>query len=397
MKIVYYFDSPPETYTKSIFLAGPSPRKSKIQSWRPEALKILEAKGYDGVVFVPEQKPGNIQSDYDWSLAPEWEHTMLNMADIILFWVPRDLTVLPDGELKLPGFTTNVEFGYFVSSGKAVLGYPEGAPHTDYLRFMADKYYVPMLSSLEETIDKSLELLGVGALRTDGERSIPLFLWNTKTFQEWHCSQKRAGNSLNGARLRWMCKVGQNKDKVFYWVLHPSIHVLAENRNKTNELVISRFDISSAVLYRRRTDVMKSEVVLVREFRSPARNGSGFIWELPGGSSADDKNPLETIVEEIKEETGLFFSEARFERIQSRQMAATMSAHQGTLYAVELVEKELNWLKNQKGLPHGSSLDDPTGERVFIEVVTLKEILEKNLVDWSNLGMILSVLFGKGS
>ena len=39
---------------KSIFLAGPTPRSKEVKSWRPEAIRLLKEKGFDGVVFVPE-------------------------------------------------------------------------------------------------------------------------------------------------------------------------------------------------------------------------------------------------------------------------------------------------------------------------------------------------------
>ena len=392
MKAVYYYDEPPDSYTKSIFLAGPSPRTPDIQSWRPEALKTLEAKGFDGIVFVPEPKPGD-NSQYDWSKAPQWEHRMLDMADIVLFWVPRDISTLPNGESKLPGFTTNVEFGHWVSSGKAVLGHPPRAPHTDYLRFMADKFHVPTMFTLEDTINKSLELIGNGAFRSGGEREIPLQLWETHTFQAWYKSHIHAGNRLDGAKVKWIFKIGQNKDKIFYWVIYPNIYIASEKRNKTNEVVISRLDISAVVLYKRQQDILNSEVVLIKEFRSPARTKDGFIWESPGGSSHSSVDSLQVIVYETFEEVGLKIEGPRFKNVGSRQMAGTMSAHHGVLYAVELTDKELEWLKDQKDIPHGADYpDNPTGERVYTNVVKLRDVLQNNLTDWSNLGMILSVL-----
>ena len=397
MNIIYYYDEPPKSFSKSIFLAGPTPRTSEVKSWRPEALRILAEKGYDGVVFVPEVKPGDTE-EYDWSKAPQWEHKMLDMADIVLFWVPRDMTIMLDNKLRLPGFTTNVEFGHWVNSGKAVLGHPPRAPHTGYLRFMADKFRAPTtLFTLEETVNKSMELIGEGVLRTGGEREIPLFLWNTKSFQDWYQSQKRAGNRLDGAKIYWTFKVGKNKDRVFYWAIHPNIYIASENRNKTNECVISRFDISSVILYKKQPDILDSEIVLIREFRSPARNSQGFVWELPGGSSPDTSDPLKTIVDETFEEVGLSLDKSRFEPINSRQLAATMSAHHGILFAVELADEEMEWLKSQKDIPHGADYpNNPTGEQAYTEVVKLKDILYNNLVDWSNLGMIFSVLSQKG-
>ncbi|MDO8496706.1 MAG: nucleoside 2-deoxyribosyltransferase domain-containing protein [bacterium] len=389
MRVIYYCDEPPESFSKSIFLAGPSPRTPDVKSWRPNALRILKAKGYDGVVYVPEPKSKNKSkfNEDDWKIkAPKWEHKMLDRSDVVLFWVPRGL-------VKLPGFTTNVEFGHWVNSGKAVLGHPPKAPHTGYLRFMADKFQVPKLFTLEKTIDKALAIIGDGAIRTGGEREIPLFLWNTPSFQLWYQSQKKVGNRLDGVRVYWTFKVGRNKEKVFYWAIHPNIYIASEDRNKTNESVISRFDISSVVLYKRAENNLDSEVVLVREFRSPARNDSGFVWELPGGSSPNNADPLQTIAEETFEEVGLVIDKSRFQPVISRQMAATLSAHHGNLYSVELTDEELSWLKSQEGIPHGADYpDNPTGERAYTVVVKLRDILYNNLVDWANVGMIHSVL-----
>src|SRR5271157_3487310 len=92
MKIIYTGEEMPETITKSIFLAGPTPRNQKEQeSWRPEAIKYLKDKGFDGVVFAPEGRDGKFKMDYDDQI--EWEEKHLNVADCIAFWVPRDLTL----------------------------------------------------------------------------------------------------------------------------------------------------------------------------------------------------------------------------------------------------------------------------------------------------------------
>ena len=65
---------------------------------------------------------------------------------MVVFWVPRDLDTMP-------GFTTNVEFGLSVASGKhIVLGYPEGAPKMSYLRTLADKFDMPVFKHLDLTL-----------------------------------------------------------------------------------------------------------------------------------------------------------------------------------------------------------------------------------------------------
>jgi hypothetical protein len=56
--VVYALEEPPAIFAKSIFLAGPTPRRPEVASWRPDALRILQEAGYDGVVFVPEDRSG---------------------------------------------------------------------------------------------------------------------------------------------------------------------------------------------------------------------------------------------------------------------------------------------------------------------------------------------------
>ena len=390
MKIIYYYDEPPESFSKSIFLAGPSPRRKDTSSWRPEALRILEEKGYDGIVFVPEGPPKKGSSKYNPELSEAWEHKMIDMSDIMLFWVPRDLTIVGYRETKFPGFTTNVEFGHWVNSGKAVLGYPPKAPNTRYLKFMADKFHVPTFLTLEETIDKSLELVGDGALRTGGEREIPLFIWKLRAFQNWYQAQRNAGNRLDGAEVEWISRVRNKPEAIFAFALRPRIYIASEDRVKLNDPVVFRLDISSVVLYKRHSDPLDSEIVLIKEFRSASSTADGFIWELPGGSSPFTTDPLEVATEEIKEEVGLEIAHNRLEYLGSRQVAGTLSAHKSHTYSVELTDEELAWAKNQKGIPHGADYpDNLTGERAYTEVLSLREIIKNNLTDWSNIGMIL--------
>lgn len=114
---------------KTIFLAGPTPRDRDIPSWRPDFIKTLEEKGEECTVFVPETSDGWWHSNYEAQC--EWEYDHLHMADCIVFWIPRDLETLP-------GFTTNVEFGYWISQDecKMYYGRPDGSPKTRYLDWL---------------------------------------------------------------------------------------------------------------------------------------------------------------------------------------------------------------------------------------------------------------------
>ncbi len=384
MHPVFTGEDPPDSFTKSLFLAGPTPRSADVQSWRPEAIRFLEQAGFDGVVFVPENRDGGLKPSYDSQAG--WEHRMLDMADYILFWVPRDLEMMP-------AFTTNIEFGWWMDSGKVIFGAPSNSPKNDYLRYCARKFMIPQAETLLATIDEAIKFVGSGAERRGGERFVPFYIWQTPSFQSWYQALKQAGNRLEWARLEWVKRVGPRRQFVYAWALHAHIFVSAEGRYKTNETVISRPNISSVLLYRRMPEIMKSLVVLVQEFRSSGATPDGFIHELPSGSSSNlELSPSEIASEEVYEETGLWINSSRLAPHSSRQLAGTFSAHKASLFSAELTYEELDFLAGQAGVAHGANLADLTGERTYVEIKTLEEILRKNLVDWSVLGMILSIL-----
>lgn len=378
MKIVYALEPFPDACAKSVFLAGPTPRSKNVNSWRSEALRILETKDYDGAVFVPETADAEWKASYQEQI--DWETEGLNRADCILFWVPRDL-------VSLPAFTTNIEFGEWHRSGKIVFGAPEGAAKVDYLFAKAERMNVPKAKTLEATVDAALAMIGSGALRSGGECQVPLGVWNTASFQAWHQAQKKAGNRLDGAKVEWTFRVGPGKKIVFLWALHVDVHVAAENRNKTNEVVLSRPDISTVVLIGPDRG-FDTEVVLVREFRSPASTPDGYVREVPGGSSFKPKeNAFAVAAAEVLEETGLEIDAGRVHWHGDRQLTATLLAHKAHLFSARVTEIELEWLRGQAGIVHGVAEDT---ERTYVELRTVRQLLAREEVDWSMMGMILT-------
>ncbi|WP_443055834.1 nucleoside 2-deoxyribosyltransferase domain-containing protein [Streptomyces sp. NBC_00690] len=141
----------------SVFLAGPTPRLGgPVESWRPAATTELAAQ-WTGpqplTVLSPESRGGVRAAHYDDQV--DWETEARASADAILFWIPRDLT-------HMPGFTTNVEFGLDVSTGKAVLGCPPDCPNPErnrYLIYVAQRHGVPVFTTLTETATAALALL----------------------------------------------------------------------------------------------------------------------------------------------------------------------------------------------------------------------------------------------
>ena len=136
---------------KSIFLAGPTPREEKVASWRVDAVKKLEDLGFDGIVYVPEYSTWVPKSDY--VAQANWEREALTEATVILFWIPRSL---PD----MPGFSTNVEFGYWLHSKKVIYGRPDGAPKTKYLDWLyKTDYNEEPFNDLDKLLEYAVEII----------------------------------------------------------------------------------------------------------------------------------------------------------------------------------------------------------------------------------------------
>lgn len=384
MKPVYYMENLPETIEKVIFLAGPTHRGIPRKSWRSEALNLLEKLGYDGHVVLPEPRDGEFPKDYHKVV--KWEQEMRNMADAILFWVPRNLE-------SLPGFTTNVEFGEDYKKGHVFYGRPSNTPKTRYLDKLFDQ------APNKKHVRNNLEILLGDVVtylnsfkyhtRTNGERYIPLHVYNNKEFLNWHYSHLEQGNTINWAEVQDSFWVGPDKKFLFSFRLMVDILIDKEERNKNNEYVFFRPSISTIVGHN--SDC--SKYVLIEEFRSPAHNSKSTVLENPGGSSIkDNKSPLELASEEFFEETGLRINDNRFKFCNKRQMLATLTAVEASCFSVELTDDEIKILEEKESKGEYNGIEEDT-ERCYIRVKSLEEILKSDHVDWSHIGMLLSQKF----
>ncbi|MFF5638439.1 nucleoside 2-deoxyribosyltransferase domain-containing protein [Streptomyces sp. NPDC012825] len=143
----------------SVFFAGPTPDKqTPVSSWRPEAVRLL-AEQWNGLqplsVLSPESRHGERAERYEHQV--DWETKAREGASATLFWIPRDVKVLP-------GFTTNVEFGLDAPSGRAVLGAPADCPSPErnrYLIYVAGRFGVPVRTTLADTVAEALALATV--------------------------------------------------------------------------------------------------------------------------------------------------------------------------------------------------------------------------------------------
>ncbi len=385
---VYADEQPPEYWDASVFLAdpGPRPRAPGGISWRSEAIALLrEQWAVRGrlVVFVPEPRTG---SHYHFTgKIIDWVNCGLRLADVVMFWWPEDMGT----QLTL----MNMTWGAWNDSQRAVMGTSLNMPESRDLLDYADSHAVSTATTLVGTVHTVLDMLGRGSRRSGGECGVPLPVWRAHSFQRWYASQIEAGNTMLNARQVWTFSVGPDDRFLLYWALHVSMYVAAEDRVKSNEVVISRPDISVMALYKRGTTLDDTIVVLIREFRSPASTPDGFVHELPGGSGPAPGDALDQAAREAEEETGLAIDITRIRIHGSRQLAATLSAHHAHLFAAEITDDELAHLRAPRSRPHGVG----DTERTWTEITTFAEIRQKRLVDWATLGMIAEVLLSATS
>ena len=157
----------------SIFLVGPTPREVEfVESWRPEALSTLEMLGFDGTVFIPEDPEWGLHDVvYGEQTRSEW--CGLRVAACVACWMPRDLSLTPTGEMKMPAFTSNVEFGAMavLKPERMVVGAPASAKKMAYLKqfcaefhevYFGRKFVIPVFDTLEATLAMAVEIATVG-------------------------------------------------------------------------------------------------------------------------------------------------------------------------------------------------------------------------------------------
>lgn len=141
----------------AVFLAGPTPERGTVPSWRPEARRQLGLHWIDHrvlTVYNPESRRGVRAKRYEDQV--HWEAAARHRATVVLFWIPRDM-------MTLPGMTTNVEFGYDIASRRrVVLGAPLDCPNPErnrYLVYLANANGVPVRRTLPDTVAAAIELI----------------------------------------------------------------------------------------------------------------------------------------------------------------------------------------------------------------------------------------------
>ncbi|EFL13718.1 nucleoside 2-deoxyribosyltransferase domain-containing protein [Streptomyces sp. C] len=195
--VVHVGQEPPASWAAAVYLCGPTPTDPAEPSWRPDAVAALRSLWPGAgrlVVFLPEPVPGGGYPAYADQIA--WEEEAMRRSDVVLFWIPRDMA-------RLPGLVSNVKWGTWYDSGRAVLGTPPGAERMEYLLHFAGARDVPVARTLAGAATAALRAVGPGGARSGGERSVPLTVWRTEPFQAWYTARREAGDRLLDARVEW--------------------------------------------------------------------------------------------------------------------------------------------------------------------------------------------------
>ncbi len=369
----------PPAFSASLFVAGvPGP-------WTQVVVAALRQAGWDGVVYLPA--PGLVP-DGDASQRTElsrWREEALRHSDGVLLW-------LGDGGQADPWLSEL--WGVWQRSSRVVLGVPKDQPTPD----SASRLHIPIARTVTEAVEQALAMLRPGHSRRGGERSIPLLLWRSPGFAAWYHALRKAGHRLEEAQLEWSYRSRAAGRPPLLWALRPRVFVVGERRHKSGEVVIGRTDVSASVLYHPSAsgDVLDTLVVLVREYRSAVRNRLGFGLMLPGGSAATASerfhDPRTTAQREVTEETGLHIDPVQFVPIDAgdRQVAASLASYHCHLFRVLLRDDQLATLQAMasSGKPNGANV----GERCYVTLRTVRELLASPDLDWSQLGMVLHAL-----
>ena len=386
--VVKRADATPDSFARSVFLAA-----ADGAAWEAAAIEELGKAGFDdGVIFVGDDAP---EPD-----GGGWRAVAMKMSDAIVCYVPEagavGGAVQGDDGLWRPTAAAAMspylatEIARWVGTGQLFCAAPEGS-WADELCAGATHKVAPE-RSLVALVAKVFKAVKAGAEREAAERTVPLMIWQTPSWGLWYENLKVVGNRLDGAKVDWTFRVGPGGVFTLFWAVHANIWVESEQRNKSNEVVVSRPDVCCTLAYVAGESMLDTEIIVIKEFRSPCRNEYGFVYELPGGSSFKPNSDVyQTAAAELFEETGIRVEKARLRKEMSRQAAATVTTHHVHLFSVELTDEEMHVAKKcaEERTMFGNA--DET-EQTYIETITLREAIPSTKLDFNCLGMIMQTI-----
>ncbi len=368
----------PTAFSASVFLAGSAP------GFREELFAQLGTSLFECVIFVPESREPSSAAASEPSRQEAWQSEALSLSDLLVLR-------LPEGEARSPQLLAL--WAEWSRSGRLIVC----GPHSDGLGRLPGQRLL-FAETAADTAALILKFLRPGALRRAGERSVPLSLWRSPSFQSWYRALARAGHFLEDVEVEWTHRSRGIGRPPFLWAMRPRVRVRGERRQLSGEVVIGRADVSVTILFHRPAGAapLDTQIVLVREFRAAVRNRSGFAWMLPGGSAAQAgerrSDPRHTAVQEVFEETGLRLPPEQLQALTAgdRQLVASLASYHAQVFRAELTDEQLASLRATAAA--GRALGATPSERCFVTLRRLGELLSDPDFDWSHLGMLMFAL-----
>lgn len=374
----------PEEFVRSVFVVCTEQDEATFVELLRAAFAAGAAAGDDttSVVFLSSDK-----SAAEPTVADEhWRSEALGVSDVVLCWLPAD----GGAQAVRPRFTRLVS--QYGASGKLFVGHAASEDAWAVPLQQGAGVHAAAARDPGALVAQATRMLSKGALRRGAERAVPLMIWHTPAWARWHEALLAVGNRLDGAKVEWSFRVGPGGAFVLFWAVHVNIWVAAEGRNKSNEVVIARPDISSVLAFLPGVDMLDTEIILVKEFRSPCRSECGFVHELPGGSSfKPNADVLQVAADELYEETGIRVDKTRLAQHVSRQAAATVSTHHVHMFSCKLDAAEMAAARKEAatGSPHGNATES---ERTYIVTATVRQCVDEAKVDFATLGLIMQAI-----
>jgi len=131
-----------------VFLAGPIQGAEEWQFTLPEI---------EDVLWLSPRRNDKVLNDFNHAEQVQWETDALRMANIVLFWIPKEKEVV---SARSYAQTTRFELGENMARGKRIiLGVNDEFPGRQYFEYKATKYKNVIGGCVHSTLEECVEAL----------------------------------------------------------------------------------------------------------------------------------------------------------------------------------------------------------------------------------------------
>ncbi len=153
---------------------------------------------FDDIVLVIPEYMTEFPNDWNYSRQVSWERKWLELADIIVFWIPRSE--------ELPAYTTNIEIGQYLLSDKIIVG-GNNHPRNNYIKEVLSQKGDIWNTNIEDCINSV-------KFKLDGSYKLKIWFTSDTHFDEDRTNDLSKRPYLNGKEMSW--------DLVKNWNIHVS-------------------------------------------------------------------------------------------------------------------------------------------------------------------------------